>query len=29
MLESQYAKKLYLKKNFTIDNQLSYNMNIT
>ena len=29
MLESQHAKKLYLKKNFTIDNQLSYNMNIT
>lgn len=29
MLERQHAKKLYLKKNFTIDNQLSYNMNIT
>lgn len=29
MLESQYAKKLYLKKNFTIDNRLSYNINIT
>ena len=29
MLKSQYAKKLYIGKNFTIDNQLSYNMNIT
>lgn len=29
MLKSQCAKKLYIEKNFTIDNQLSYNINIT